>query len=235
MATPPNPQDQPPTDIPPKVDDKAIGELTEAMKELRHSMETGSLYGAPPANPNPIPVSTSIDTSEVDFTDPVAVKKYIKAEMTNVKTEANKAYVVDQARRMYDQLIDVEFPDLQNTRSDLHRETIKEVRKRMGAEGITNLEEMRAKNPSIFYDAACTATLQINRKRTPVNPQEDRRLSNITGGYVESGNNPPPPIVTTPVITPEQRFFAERFGVDPKVLENTKYEKGSDGVYRRTQ
>ena len=247
--TEPVKQTTPPTDTPPAgtfnkggSEDKALKDLTDAMKELRVSMETGTLYNnsATPLTVNTAPSTSSVDIpTDIDLTDPASVRKFINAEMIKVKTDANRAYVQDQARRLYDQLVDQEFPEIQNTSSEIHKETIKEIRKRMGTEGITTLDEMRTKNPSIFYDAACAVSLRLNKNKVLSAPAlqtpspEVRRLSSLTGGFVESGSTPPPPVTKVPEITVEQRFFADRLGVDPKVLGNTVYEKGTDGVYRK--
>ena len=217
------------------VNREALSELAAAMQDLKQSVDTNTTTAFTRQVPNPIPINTSSEPppDEVDFTDPASVKRYIQQEMVKVKTEANKAYVSDQARRMYDQLIDQDFPEMQNPASALHKETIKEVRKRMNLEGTASLEEMRQKVPSLFYDAACAASVKLNRTRQNHNGNpEAQRFSGLTGGFVEGGSNPPPPPPPTSGITPEQRYFAEKFGLDPKKVEGTKYEKGSDGTYR---
>lgn len=229
-------QPTPPTDTP-SVDRQALSELAAAMQDLKQSVDnnTSTTLIRPAVAPLQTVTTqsdTTTDEGSVDFTDPVSVKKYIDRKMSETKDEANKAYIIDQARRTYDALVDQDFPDLKNKSSSLYKETINEVRRRMGMEGISSIEEMRQKTPSVFYDAACTAALRLNRQQRPESTVEGQRLSGLTGGYVEGGSNPPPPPVKPSGLTPEQRYFAEKLGVDPKVAGNIKYEKGSDGTYR---
>ena len=212
-----------------------VKKLNEILGELKNTMDTRPAMVSPIAASSPPEVNLDTDYSDLDEVGLDAeqskvLTKVLEKRDQKLKEEFVRSYTSDQDKRGYNVQLETRFPDLKNTSSPLYKATVNELNVR-----ITRNPKYLDQTPSAVYDAACVAFAELSGygKSATISParqitSEDRRLSSLTGGYVE-GNTSPPDESKTSDITDEQREFAAQMGISTDVYKKIKYRRTSTG------
>ncbi len=132
-----------------------------------------------------------------------------------IKGDLTRSYSFEKQRADCDVKLNADFPDLGNKSSAIYKETVNVINEKLK----TN-PKLFDEIPSAAYDAAAIAAYRIGYKK---NTSEDRRLSSLTGGYIE-GSGAPPPRARDEEPTDVQKYVATQLGVSTDVYKKYKFE-----------
>lgn len=206
-------------DTPTSLNADEIASLNTALKEMNEEIRRSreKEYTTPkPAEPMTPAVIDDV-VGSIDPTDPDSIKQALKATAETVEKRMIKKYEVDQERRFYETKVEAEFPEMRDKNNPLTVATVEELRRRI-AKDRKYLEN----TPSAYYDAACVAWNQINRK--PGNtPPTDPRDVEFRDAYVPTGTSISATADHNPYEKDKQAYLAAKFSVPVDVFKTIHY------------
>lgn len=191
--------------------DETVSRLNATLDTLHTTLVTT------PAATKPAPKASDeaddADAELISSLDPdvaKAVQTFVNKKLNKGVEKVKSFIVADKTTTNYNTRLVQDFPDLTDTRSELAKATIRELAQRNAED--PNYEQ----RPSAVYDAAAAAAARIGysskHKAAPPTPQDDRRLSTLTGGYMPSGGTTPP-AQKSDEVTPDQIAWAQHLNV----------------------